>query len=61
MTAVSHGRHEIALPDGGELAAEEAGAGTPVVLIHGFSFDRSLWDPQFPALVERHQTMSFLA
>jgi pimeloyl-ACP methyl ester carboxylesterase len=55
----SRGLHEIALPDGGELIAEEAGAGAPVVLIHGFSFDRSLWDPQFPVLIQRHQTIRY--
>ena len=59
MTVTSRGPCEIALPDGGALVAEEAGTGVPVVLIHGFSFDRSLWDPQFPALVERHQTIRY--
>ncbi len=55
----SRGPHEIALPDGGELIAEEAGAGPPVVLIHGFSFDRSLWDPQFQVLARRHRVIRY--
>jgi 3-oxoadipate enol-lactonase len=59
MTVTSRGPCEIALPDGGELIAEEAGDGTPVVLIHGFSFDRSLWDPQFAALVRRHRAVRY--
>jgi pimeloyl-ACP methyl ester carboxylesterase len=59
MTVTSRGPHKIALPDGGELTAEEAGAGIPVVLIHGFSFDRSLWDSQFHELIQRHQTIRY--
>ncbi len=55
----SRGPREVALPDGGELIAEEAGAGAPVVLIHGFSFDRSLWDPQFQALTRHHQVIRY--
>jgi 3-oxoadipate enol-lactonase len=29
---------------------DSGGEGTPVVLIHGFPFEASLWDPQFTAL-----------
>lgn len=49
MTVASGGSFEAGVPEG-RLVGEEAGTGEPVVLIHGFSFDRSLWDPQFPAL-----------
>ncbi|HEX9042275.1 MAG TPA: alpha/beta fold hydrolase [Trebonia sp.] len=59
MTVTWRGPCEIALPDGGELSAEEAGDGTPVVLLHGFSFDKSLWDPQFPALTGQHQAIRY--
>ena len=59
MTVTSRGPCEIALPGGGELIAEEAGAGAPVVLVHGFSFDRSLWDPKFQVLIQRHQTIRY--
>jgi pimeloyl-ACP methyl ester carboxylesterase len=44
---------------GGLLAGEEAGTGNPVVLIHGFSFDRSMWDPQFPDLARRYRTIRY--
>lgn len=37
---------------GGMLQCCESGggAGAPVVLLHGFSFDHRMWDPQVPAL-----------
>ena len=59
MKVTPRGPQEIALPDGGQLIAEEAGAGVPVVLIHGFSFDRSLWDPQFQAFTRHHQAIRY--
>jgi pimeloyl-ACP methyl ester carboxylesterase len=43
----------------GLLAGEEAGDGEPAVLIHGFSFDRAMWDPQFPALARRYRTIRY--
>lgn len=36
--------------DGGQLRYSTASTGEPVVLIHGFSLDASMWDPQWPAL-----------
>lgn len=49
---------ELRLPEG-RLVGEEAGAGQPVVLIHGFSFDRSMWDPQFRPLAAQHRTIRY--
>jgi len=37
--------------NGIDIYYEEEGRGPPVVLIHGHSVDRRLWDPQVPALV----------
>lgn len=31
----------------------------PVVLIHGFSLDRSMWAPQIATLAERHPTIAY--
>jgi 3-oxoadipate enol-lactonase len=43
----------------GRLQGERAGAGPAVVLLHGFSFDRSMWDPQFDALARRYLTVRY--
>jgi len=45
--------------DSGELWTEAAGQGTPVVLLHGFSFDASSWDDQFDALAARHRVIRY--
>ena len=34
------------------LAYEEAGSGPAVVLVHGFTLDRRMWDDQVPALLD---------
>lgn len=36
--------------EGGRLAWVEQGEGPPLVLLHGFSFDRSMWDAQLSGL-----------
>jgi 3-oxoadipate enol-lactonase len=41
-----------------ELAYEEAGRGEPVVLLHGFPFNRSLWREQAEALRERFRVIT---
>jgi len=37
-------------PDGTRLAWDEAGSGSPVLLLHGIGSSRRRWDPQFEAL-----------
>ena len=51
-------RFPVRVP-GGLLAGEEAGDGDPVVLIHGFSFDAAMWDPQFPGLARRYLAIRY--
>jgi pimeloyl-ACP methyl ester carboxylesterase len=58
LTGPAPARFAVEVP-GGCLAGEEAGAGDPVVLIHGFSFDMALWDPQFPALAGSYRTVRY--
>ena len=42
--------HHLQLRDGGRLAWREAGAGTPVLFVHGWSVDGSLFSRQMAAL-----------
>ncbi len=39
--------------NGFELAFERRGSGTPLVLIHGYPLDHTIWDPVVP-LLEKH-------
>jgi pimeloyl-ACP methyl ester carboxylesterase len=48
----------VEVPDG-VLAGDEAGSGEPVVLIHGFSFDRAMWDPQWPVLAQSFRAIRY--
>jgi 3-oxoadipate enol-lactonase len=41
-----------------ELAYEVSGAGVPVVLLHGFPFNRTLWREQVEALRERYTVIT---
>src|SRR5918912_4599048 len=41
-----------------ELAYDEQGAGAPVVLLHGFPFNRSLWREQRAALAGAHRVIA---
>ncbi|HEV3470879.1 MAG TPA: alpha/beta fold hydrolase [Pyrinomonadaceae bacterium] len=41
-----------------EIAYEEAGRGEPVVLLHGFPFNRTLWREQAAALAERFRVIT---
>jgi pimeloyl-ACP methyl ester carboxylesterase len=41
------------------LAYEISGAGEPVVLIHGFSLDRHMWEPQVAVLGGRYRVIRY--
>lgn len=43
----------------GRLRGEERGTGSALVLLHGFSFDMSMWDPQFGAFARQHRTVRY--
>jgi 3-oxoadipate enol-lactonase len=45
--------------DGGWLHYTSAGAGDPVVLIHGFGLDSGMWDPQWRAFAQRHRVIRY--
>lgn len=40
------------------LAYTDTGSGRPIVLIHGYPFNRSLWDDQIPALSNNHRVIA---
>ncbi|MDQ1589990.1 MAG: hypothetical protein QOG71_617 [Pyrinomonadaceae bacterium] len=48
----------IARVRGIELAYEVSGAGSPIVLLHGFPFNRTLWREQVEALSDRHRVIT---
>jgi 3-oxoadipate enol-lactonase len=45
--------------DGGRLRYSTAGAGEPVVLIHGLGLDAAMWDPQWPELQRAFRTIRY--
>lgn len=45
--------------NGTHLYYEEAGAGTAVVLIHGFTLDTRMWDDQFLALAQHFRVIRY--
>lgn len=54
---VKHGY--IQTTDGAKLYYEELGSGEPLVFIHGHSFDRTEWDPQFYALSKKYRVIRY--
>ena len=48
----------IARVRGIELAYEASGAGSPLVLLHGFPFNRTLWREQVETLAERYRVIT---
>jgi 3-oxoadipate enol-lactonase len=45
--------------DGGRLRYFTAGAGEPVVLIHGLGLDAAMWDPQWPVLQREFRVIRY--
>ena len=42
---------------GGKLYYEQRGKGDPIVLLHGHSLDRRMWDEQFAAFAKHHRVV----
>jgi pimeloyl-ACP methyl ester carboxylesterase len=45
--------------NGTRLYYEVAGSGAPLVLMHGFSLDTRMWEPQWEPLLQRHQVLRY--
>lgn len=45
--------------DGARLYYERAGQGTPVILIHAYSMDHRMWDPQFAELARHYDVVRY--
>ncbi len=45
--------------NGADIAWEAAGSGPPVILIHGHSFDRRMWNPQFAQLSKKYRVIRY--
>jgi len=54
---VKHGY--IITADKSRLYYEELGKGEPLILIHGHSFDRTEWDPQFFVLAKKYRVIRY--
>lgn len=57
MQNVKHGY--VITPDDAKLYYEEIGKGEPLILIHGHSFDRTEWDPQFFVLAKKYRVIRY--
>lgn len=45
--------------NGTRLHYEIAGSGAPLVLMHGFSLDTRMWEPQWEPFLRRHQVLRY--
>lgn len=45
--------------NGARIYWEAAGEGTPLVLVHGFTLDRRMWDDQFETFAAQHRTVRY--
>jgi len=52
-------RHGYAPIPGGRLYWEEVGRGPAMILLHGHSLDRTMWDPQMAALSKRFRVIRY--
>ena len=52
-------RHGYAAIPNGRLYWEGAGKGPPLILLHGHSLDRTMWDPQMAALSQRFRVIRY--
>ena len=49
----------IPVSGGGSLYYEEMGNGEPLILLHGHSLDRRMWDAQFASFARHYRTVRF--
>ena len=56
METVEHGFVEI---EGASIYYELSGTGPTIVLLHGFSFDMTVWDDQMEALTESYRVLRY--
>lgn len=47
----------IPVSGGGSIYYEEAGSGEPLLLLHGHTLDRRMWDPQFEVFARHYRTV----
>ncbi len=55
---IPQGVKTVRLPDGYPLAYQEAGSGTPVILVHGAMNDYRVWQSQMPDLSAQFRVIS---
>lgn len=49
----------VPVSGGGTIYYEESGRGEPLILLHGHSLDRRMWDSQFAAFARHYRTVRF--
>lgn len=50
--------HFVATDDGGSIHVVDKGAGSPLVLLHGFMLDATIWANQFHDLADGHRVIA---